>query len=162
MDNSENQTTGISAIDKDRIFAAGTALLALYLGYESFGYPAESSFFPRTLSVFMGMLALLLFSRLTLKKRRSGIVKDESSSGGDLLSLKSAGLVFTSIIAYGFLMSAINYEAASIVFLMSMMVILGFRKPLAVAGLSIGFMLLLYTIFFKLLGVSRPESIFFQ
>lgn len=162
MNNRENQTTGLSVLDKDRIFAAGTALLAVYLAWESFGYPAASSFFPRTLSVVMGMLALVLFFRLTLKKRKGRAAAAKTAPGEDWLSLRSAGLVFGSIIVYGLLMSVINYEAASVAFLAVMMTVLGFKKPLAAAGLSVGLMALLYAIFFKLLGVSRPESILFQ
>jgi len=157
----------MNKLDKDRLFAIGSTILALYLGYESFSYPVESAFFPQTLSVILGGLSLLLLVRLGLKKRTTEAVLsdrqgcDGSSSLPELLTLRSAGFVFGSIIAYGLLMSLINYEAASVIFLVTMMVALGFKKPLPVAGISLGFMLLLYTIFFKLLGVSRPESLWF-
>lgn len=158
----------MNGIDKDRLFAAGMCVAAVWLGYESFGYPAESSFFPRTLSIVLGLLALLLLIRLTLKKWISARNENGAAKGSfiswenEWLTLKSAGLVFGSIIAYGLLMTVVNYETASVIFLAAMITILGLKKPLLAGGLSVGLMLLLYGIFFRLLGVSRPESLFFQ
>ncbi len=158
----------MNTLNKDRIFAVGSTLLAMYLGYESFSYPGESALFPRTLSIILGSLAVLLFVRISFKRKIDPPATTNkqdcstSASSHDLYTLKWGGFVFCSIITYGLLMSVINYEAATMVFLASLMILLGFKRPLAVAGLSGGLMLFLYVIFFKLLGVSRPESLFFQ
>lgn len=153
--------------NKDRIFALGSIALALYLGYESFGYPSESAFFPRVLSVLLGLLGMLLFLRLTLKNKKTGMHENSARSPEavsfqtEFDTIKSAGLVFGSIISYGLVVALINYEAATVLFLATMMLLLGFRGTLWTAGISLGLTALLYSIFFKLLGVSRPESLFF-
>lgn len=153
--------------NKDRIFALGAITLALYLGYESFGYPSASAFFPRVLAVLLGLLGILLFLRLTFKARAGrGPATSSNGPGGaalhrDIDTLKSAGLVFGSIIAYGSLVAVINYEAATLLFLASMILMLGFRRIVWTAAVSLGLTALLYFIFFRLLGVSRPESLFF-
>lgn len=145
----------------------GGLILALYLGFMSFSYPADSAFFPRALSVLLGLLSVLLFIRLCLRARKHGTPASGAESdarimfSSEILTLKSAGLTFGSIIAYGLLVMVVNYEVSSVVFLAGMMFVLGFRKPLPIGGLSVGLTILLYGIFFRLLGVSRPESIFF-
>lgn len=152
---------------KDRIFALGSIALALYLGHESFGYPSESAFFPRVLSVLLGLLGLLFFLRLTLKNKKVGMHEDSRripeavSFQTEFATIKSAGQVFGSIISYGLIVALINYEAATVLFLATMMLLLGFKRTAWTAGISLGLTALLYSIFFKLLGVSRPESLFF-
>ena len=153
--------------NKDRIFALGSIALALYLGYESFGYPSASAFFPRVLAVLLGLLVAFLFFRLTLKTRKAGPSekngkdRETAAFGSEFDTLKSAGLVFGSIIAYGSMVAVINYEAATVLFLAMMMLLLGFTRIVWTTGISLGLTALLYFIFFRLLGVSRPESLFF-
>ncbi len=157
----------ISRLNKDRVFASGTLILAAYLGYQAFSYPVESAFFPRVLSVLLGLLALLLIIRLSLRQRKERSVgktieTDASTLSAEWRAIRSAGMVFTSIIIYGLLLTLVNYELASIIYLAAMMLIFGFRRPVITGSISVGLTVLLYTIFFHLLGVSRPESLLFM
>lgn len=162
--NSSERT--VSRLAKDRVFASGSIILALYLGYQSFAYPVESAFFPRVLSVLLGFLALLLFVRISVKIRkdraRENASWEKSSFSSEFRAIRSAGMVFVSIVVYGVLLMLVNYEVASVTYLVAMMLLFGFKRPLAICGIAAGLTLLLYVVFFHLLGVSRPESLFFM
>lgn len=152
-------------VRKDQIFAIGSIILAIYLGYEAFGYPAKSSFFPRVLSVLMGFLGTVMLVRVQIKSSRLRSLKTAHETceavgfSSEAQALKMAVFVFGSIIAYGLLMEFINYEAATVVFLAGIISLLGFRRPFWLAGISVLLMVLLYGIFFELLGVPRPDSL---
>ncbi|SDP64467.1 tripartite tricarboxylate transporter TctB family protein [Desulforhopalus singaporensis] len=158
-------------VQKNRIFALGTLILSLYLGYESFSYPGNSSLFPRVLVVVMGFLGFLFFLRQTLLSKKikpspgndgtgSCSVASEKSSA-DKTALASAGLVFGSIGIYALLVGLVNYEAATVIFMATMMPVLRFSKKRWIIVISCGLMALLWAIFFHLLGVTRPESLIF-
>lgn len=160
----------MDAVQKNLIFAAGTLLLALYLGYQSFSYPPESALFPRALAVVLGGLGALFFLRqLTIAKKRTPEAADSPSpasldskqSDADISALKSAGLVFGSIGLYALFILLINYEAATVIFLTAMMLLLGFSRKRWILVIACGLMLLLWAIFFHMLGVTRPDSFFF-
>ncbi len=157
---------------KDQTFAVCCLLFSIYLGYEVFAYPSDSSFFPRVLTVVMGSLSLLFFLRKSFSRKSGGAVNTEkdrptckSESGlvsGDADALKAAALVFVSIAVYSMLIGVVNYEVATILFLTSMMLLLKFARIGWIFVIAGGFMGLLWGIFFHLLGVSRPDSIFFS
>lgn len=161
----------MSAAQKNRVFAIGTLLLAFYLGYVSFSYPSESSLFPRVLSVLMGSLGLLFLLRQILQAKKLKLSQSRASTGqcsaefdgfgGDINALKSAGLVFGSIGIYTLLVRLVNYEIATVIFLTAMMLVLRFSRKRWIIVISCGLMALLWAIFFHLLGVTRPESLFF-
>lgn len=159
----------MSAALKNRIFSIGTLVLALYLGYEAFSYPPESALFPRALAVVMGGLGALFLLRQILGAKKKAVVKAppasncsvELDSGGDISALKSAGLVFGSIGLYSLFVGLVNYEAATVIFLATMMLVLRFPKKRWIIVIACGLMALLWAIFFHLLGVTRPESLFF-
>ncbi len=81
---------------------------------------------------------------------------------GNADALKSAALVFASIVVYSLLIGVVNYEAATLLFLASMMLLLRFARISWILVIAGGLMGLLWGIFFHLLGVSRPDSIFFS
>lgn len=150
-------------LKKNQLFASGIAILSGYLCFISFGYPSEASLFPRVLSVLLGSLGLLFFVRIS---RKSKAQKDDQIVGlvvtDDIDKIKSAGLVFGSIIAYGIVVKLVNYEIATMLFLGALIFLLGFKKKFLTILIACSLTIFLYFIFFKLLGVSRPESLFFQ
>ncbi len=161
----------MNAAQKNRFFAFSTLILAIYLGYESFSYPPESSLFPRVLAVVLGGLGAIFILRQIMQAKKispsqkSNTLKSCSvvSKGSveDISALKSAGLVFGSIGLYALLVRIVNYEAATVIFLATMMLVLRFPKKRWVIVIACGLMGLLWAIFFHLLGVTRPESFFF-
>lgn len=160
----------MDVVQKNIIFAAGTLVLALYLGYQSFSYPPESALFPRALAVLLGGLSALFFLRqIIIAKNRAAEAADSSTpsnedskqSGEDISALRSAGLVFGSIGLYTLFILLINYEAATVIFLAAMMLVLGFARKRWILVIACGLMLLLWAIFFHMLGVTRPDSFFF-
>ena len=154
---------------KDIVFSTIAIGFALITGTVAFGYPTESSYFPRALSVFLGLMALLLLVRLKLAKKNTraarhtqqsqGVIDEEKAAQID--QLKSAGFVFGAIIVYVAIMNLVNYEIATVVFLTTVMVSLGYRHIIWVPAISIGLTVFLHGVFFGFLGVTRPESIWF-
>ena len=59
----------MGALGRDAVFALLTLGLAIVSGWIAFGYAADSSWFPRVLSVFLAAMALLLLFRGTKHER---------------------------------------------------------------------------------------------
>ena len=143
----------MSALGRDALFALLILALAATSGWVAFGYAADSSWFPRVLSVFLAAMALLL------------LVRGLRSSGPEPLSfdgrLRSAALVFSAGIVYAMLISLLSFEIANFLFLAGAMVALGQRNPWIVVGVSLATMLLVKLLFFVMLDVPRPQGVLY-
>jgi len=138
---------------RDLIFAVIAFALALTVGVTAFGYPVGSSYFPRTLAVLMGGLALL-FGLRTWRSR-----SDARTQVGGLVAPLAT---FASIALYVLAVGLVGFEIATFVFLMTSMLVLGRpRRPLLFAAVALAITGGLHVVFFVLLGVSAPDSLLF-
>lgn len=144
----------MTARTRDLIFAAIALVLALAVAITAFGYPVGSSYFPRTLAVLMGVLAVLFGVRILL-------VQDVDTP--PVLPLNPIALIapFGGIAAYVVVMRLMGYEIATFLFLFLLMFWLGAVGWLKSLILAVAFTALLNVIFFVLLGVPRPDALVF-
>ena len=159
----------MNGFQKDITFSLMAISMALVTGAVAFGYPTESSYFPRTLAVFLGLMALLFFARVKFygseaartapAERHKAAAAEER--GAQIEQLKAAALVFGSIAAYVGAIKLVNYEISTVVFLAAVMVYLGYRNLIWIAAVSVGLTAFLYGVFIQFLGVVRPESVWF-
>ncbi len=156
---------------KDKLFAIGTICVALLFGTVAFGYPFESSYFPRVLAVFVGLMATVLLIRVRLVKEtasarssEAGIPpQDNNEQQKDWIGqLKAAFITFAAILAYAAGIMIVNYEIATLAFLTILMLVLGYRNVTWIVVTAVGMTLLLYGVFFNFLAVARPISLFFS
>ena len=139
---------------RDAIFAALALGLALVIGVTAFGYPVGSSYFPRSLAVFMGVMSVLYGFRVWRSRANAQPV------GG--VGAGAAFVAFTAIAICALAMKIIGYEVTTFLFLFGLIVTLGGRQRLFTAlAVAAGGTAALHVIFFVLLGVARPESLFF-
>ncbi len=144
---------------KDKVFATACIGIAAVLAVIVFSYPLESSYFPRILVVFIGAMGSLLLARNCLQKTA---VKAAENLDQYKAQLSSAALVFTSIAAYTLGIYLVNYEITTALFLFLFMLALGYRKITVMVVTSLSLTLSLYLIFFEILAVARPDSLFFS
>lgn len=138
---------------RDLVFSGMALVIAIATGIMAFSYPLGSSYFPRTLAIIMGGLALLFASR-TL--RASGRVK--LSPEGDV---SAALTTFASIALYVLVMRVVGFEVATFAFLVSAMLYLGgSRHFLLILIVALVVTAGLHLVFFILLGVAAPDSLF--
>ena len=139
----------------DKIFCAAMIAFAIGCGAVAWSYPVDSSYFPRILSVFIALIGLCFWIRLS----KSNTDKVHDGRKGQALAALS---VFGAISAYIFALQIINFEFSTLLFIGLFSFCLGCRHLvtiLVVSGLSTA---ILYGIFFEFLAVSRPESLFFE
>lgn len=153
----------------DQSFAIGTLCLGGYLAYQSFSYPSESALFPRALSILLLAMSLVLLFKtiLHLKKNRacdeSGGQEDKSFPLSVIKIIKSpAVVVFGGALAYVGLIKTIGYVSATVIFMVSFMWILGYRKRMRIVIWASVFTGMLFFIFFNILGIPMPECLFIQ
>ncbi|WP_347312078.1 tripartite tricarboxylate transporter TctB family protein [Defluviimonas sp. SAOS-178_SWC] len=139
---------------RDAIFAALALGIALAIGLTAFGYPVGSSYFPRSLAVFMGVMSVIYGFRVW-----RGAAGAEPVTG---VGAGAAFVAFAAIAVCALGMKVIGYEVTTFLFLFGLILTLGGRQRL-VASLAVaaGATAALHVIFFVLLGVARPESLFF-
>ncbi len=139
---------------RDLIFAAVALALAITIAVTAFGYPFGSSYFPRTLAVFMGVMASFFGGRVLLNP-------EHDTTPVPPLKITAFLAAFGGVAAYVVALKFVGYEAATFLFLLLLMHWLGAVGWLKALILAVVFTALLNVIFFVLLGVPRPEALLF-
>ena len=139
----------------DKIFCGAIVAFAVGCGAVAWGYPFDSSYFPRILSVLIALIGLCFWIRLS--KSNTKKVHD-----GRKEQARAALGVFGASAAYIFALQIINFELSTLLFISLFSFCLGCRHLLTLLVVSLLSTALLYGIFFEFLAVSRPESLFFE
>ena len=145
------------AMNRDTVFSLLVLLLSVTVGWVAFGYPSDSSWFPRVLSVFLGLMAMFLLA---------GSRKIVNADGPDFFDsqvaqVRVAAAVFGAAVLYALAIQLLDFEVVNYVFLVAAMYLLGQRNPIVIAGVATATMLLIKLLFFVLLDVSRPQGLLF-
>ncbi len=145
------------ALNRDVVFSMLVLLGSVTAGWIAFNYPADSSWFPRTLSVFLGLMAIVLF----LSSRKTANIADANVFGGQVSQAGAAAFVFIAAALYAVGIQFLSFEIANYLFLVMAMYMLGQRDPIVIATVATVTMLLIKLLFFVLLDVSRPQGVLF-
>ncbi len=145
------------ALNRNVAFSLLVLLVSVTAGSVAFGYPADSSWFPRTLSVFLGLMAIVLF----LSSRKTANTADADVFGGQVSQAGAAAFVFIAAALYAVAIQFLSFEIANFLFLVMAMYVLGQRDPIVIATVATVTMLLIKLLFFVLLDVSRPQGVLF-
>ena len=84
------------ALNRNVAFSLLVLLVSVTAGSVAFGYPSDSSWFPRTLSVFLGLMAIVLF----LSSRKTANTADADVFGGQVSQAGAAAFVFIAAALY--------------------------------------------------------------
>lgn len=134
-------------LHRDFVFGLAVLAVAIVVAVVSFGYAADSSWFPRVLSIFLGMMAVLLLFR----SRKLPAVAASADQG----QLAAALHVLAAGIVYALLIQVVSIEIATYVLLVGAMYFLGQRNAVVIALVATITMLLIKLLFFVMLDVSR-------
>ena len=134
-------------LHRDFVFGLAVLTVAIVVAVVSFGYAADSSWFPRVLSIFLGMMAVLLLFR----SRKLPAVAASADQG----QLAAALHVLAAGIVYALLIQVVSIEIATYVALVGAMYFLGQRNAVVIALVATITMLLIKLLFFVMLDVSR-------
>ena len=134
-------------LQRDFVFGLAVLAVAIVVAVVSFGYAADSSWFPRVLSIFLGMMAVLLLFR----SRKPPAVAASADQG----QLAAALRVLAAGIVYALLIQVVSIEIATYVVLVGAMYFLGQRNAVVIALVATITMLLIKLLFFVMLDVSR-------
>ncbi|MCH8060449.1 MAG: tripartite tricarboxylate transporter TctB family protein [Proteobacteria bacterium] len=142
-------------LHRDIVLSMLVLLVSVTAGWVAFHYPSDSSWFPRVLTVFLGLMALFLLVR-SLKT-----TGDVDMFDGQAAQARAAGIVFAAAILYALSIQFVSFEFANFLFLVVMMYVLGQRNPIVIACVATVAMLLIKLLFFVMLDVSRPPGLWF-
>ncbi len=145
------------ALNRNVAFSLLVLLVSVTAGSVAFGYPSDSSWCPRTLSVFLGLMAIVLF----LSSRKTANKADADVFGGQVSQAGAAAFVFIAAALYAVAIQFLSFEIANFLFLIMAMYMLGQRDPIVIATVATVTMLLIKLLFFVLLDVSRPQGLLF-
>lgn len=142
----------MGAVNRDTVFAllvlAGSACAA----WVAFGYDADSSWFPRVLSVFLIAMSLVL---LVGARRQQHTAIEIRGQGRNALLIFAAGVAYSIAIQY------FSFEIVNYVFMVATMYLFGQRNPWVITLVSLAVMLLIKLLFFVMLDVPRPQGVLF-
>ena len=141
---------------RDSLFCGLALVIAVTVGIVSFGYRFESSYFPRLLSIFIGVLAAGLWIRVLTSDSQGNA---EKRSKNVRVQLLGTAKIVAAVLAYVAAIQITNYVIATLTFLFMTMVILGERRVVRLSLVAIGVTGLLYYLFFVFLGVTPPEGL---
>ena len=134
-------------LHRDFVFGLAVLAVAIVVAFVSFGYAADSSWFPRVLSIFLGMMAVLLLFRS--RKLPTVVASADQGQLAAALHVLAAGIV------YALLIQVVSIEIATYVALVGAMYFLGQRNAVVIALVATISMLLIKILFFVMLDVSR-------
>ncbi len=143
------------ALNRNIVFALLVLLVSVTAGAVAFSYPSDSSWFPRVLSFFLGLMAMVLLVRI----RKAADEADFFS--GQASQVWAAAIVFVAAVLYTLVIQFVSFEIANFLFLVVAMYLLGQRNPIVIASVASVTMLLIKLLFFVLLDVSRPQGLLF-
>jgi len=152
---------------KDLYFAISMICISLYLMMKSFSYPADSSFFPRILSILLLALSLIILLKILRRRIEGGLLKkhkeqtsiekfgmEKHKSRNGSIWKKPVIIVFLSLILYVGITPLIGFFMASILFMFVFLLLNGVRNWLVLLVISIVPATILYfafSIFFHIL-----------
>lgn len=151
---------------RDLYFAITMICISLYLMVKSFSYPADSSFFPRILSILLLALSLIILLKLFRQRVGGGLLKkceEQISMKSGMEKHKSRKksiwknpviIVFSSLVLYVGITPLIGFFMASIIFMFVFLLLNGIRNWLILLVISIVPAAILYfsfSIFFNIL-----------
>lgn len=145
----------------DLIGGGAGIVLGSYVLYEGSKMPADlimkigPSFFPNALAV-----GLIIFSAILIVYALLGRAKGESEK----LSFKDQGVQralvsLLAIVAYTALLTTVGYPIMTILLVGGLMVLLGKRNALEIAGVAVATTFVVWLIFAKLLMLSMPMGV---
>ena len=124
--------------------------------------------FPLGLGILLAVLSGLLLVRAQVRKRIETAADEADDTPDDSTSMSGAHegtylrmvfSVFAVIVAYGFLMEKIGFVLATLVTIPAMMMlVLGIRDPLRIAGMAFAMTFGCWLVFGKLLGAYLPPG----
>ena len=145
------------ALTRNIVFSVLVLLVSVTAGSVAFAYPADSSWFPRVLSVFLALMAIVLM----ISSNGSTKAEDASLYRGQASQLIYAASVFVAAVLYAIAIQFLSFEIANFLFLVAAMYLLGQRNPIVIAAVATVTMLLVKLLFFVLLDVSRPQGLLY-
>jgi len=113
------------------------------------------AFFPSMLSILLIAFSILLGVSGALSKEEGGFEKIDFRGFGIWRAVISLGISG----AYALVLKSLGFIPASILFIAGLMVLLGSRKPLVIALVSLGSTAGVYLVFSTLLAISLPVGI---
>ncbi len=153
----------LRASQKELNFSLSITAISAALLFQSFAYPAESSSFPRFLTILMLFFSLMLVIK-NIRGRTAdfdAIPHTETSRTSDFsLSRrrKVTFFIFAGTLLYVGAIQYIGYFVSTIVFFVGMMTLFGRHKLSISLCTSAAFMLVMYALFVKFLGLRLPEG----
>jgi len=151
----------------DRLGYLAVLLLGLGALWMTFGFPAESAIFPRIVAgVLAAMGGLHLLSTFVAQMGRKEEAVGDDGSGGYQLERGAAffdsparfAIIFVLSVAYCVGIAAAGYYTSTLLFIPVSLIVLGYRKPVAVVLATAGYVVVTWLVISVLFGRPLPPE----
>ena len=150
---------------KELTFSVAITGISGLLMLQAFNYPPESSGFPRFLTILMMFFSLILLMRSIKVCRASQSSRTCDTSGaGESFQTKKLTVplvIFTATALYAVAIQYIGYFVSTTLFFLSTMTYFGKHRLWVSLFSSIAFMVVIYALFIKFLGLRMPDGLLF-
>lgn len=135
--------------------------LAYTLKRSPMGNPLAPSMFPLILAACMIIFGIILIFRSDIDSTKRAFQKiKETSTANDKLSQKMIFLTVLASLAYALILEHFGYVISTILFMMAILTITNGKKWVKNSIVALLFSVVVYYIFFYLLGISLPMTPF--
>jgi len=156
-------------IHNDIIIGIFLVVVSIILYNISNDFPPEGRFYPKVVLIILFMFGVLITFdglRKSIFNKSAPTSKDNKSAEAEeniikVRKLKLPFIVLILSILYVFLISFLGFFVSTIIFLVTILLLLKVKKVTEYLYAVIGTNIFLYLLFVKLLNVSLPEGLFF-
>lgn len=137
----------------ERVFYGILMACGIYVCLLSRGYSSRT--YPIVLGAIIALGSLVMIVRSFLKKTPASNTKKDKLTTADWNVIKTIAITFLYVLSLRY----VGFVIASAVFIVVIMWMLGYRKPLTAVLIAVPFSLAIYFFFTKAIHVSLPSGI---
>lgn len=150
-------------MDGEFYLLVALSLLGLVFFMMTWSYSPTAALFPRIVSLVVGGLSLYTLAGRLMVVRKGKVVpgRKEEEKPADKISPVFGVAWYVSLsfmVAYFFLISAVGFVPATLVYLLALPLVMGYRRKFIIAVVAVIFAAVVYFSFSSLLHVPLPEG----
>ena len=141
------------------IGVAGGIVVACILGWRNLSsVPIEAKIFPSVLLIVLAGLALAIIGRAVLFPHAARLDDPDNKNWSFFRHIPRFVITLVVFVGYAFLLDILGFFTSSILFLVGLTLLLGYRQPVKIAIAYVCFLIFVYSIFVALFDRPLPKE----
>ncbi len=141
------------------IGVAGGIIVACFLGWRNLStVPTDAKVFPLVLLIVLAGLAMAIIGRAILFPHAAGLDDPDNKNWSFFRHIPRFVITLVVFVGYAALLDVLGFFTASILFLVGLTILLGYREPVKIAIAYVVFLVFVYSIFVALFDRPLPKE----